>query len=233
MNLTTIDPPAIFEVVSHHFAVRFSQDLPLGELEKSGILLPTSLVNAINKRKRDFLVGRYCAHQALQKLLGTTSPPAVPIGEDDGPVWPKGIVGSLTHTREYAACALSFQADCRSIGLDSEHLVKLETAHKIKRMVLVDGEEKLGGENNFDQDWWITLIFSAKESIYKCLRPLVGRYFGFSQAQITTANHNDGTFSFRLLGDLNDEFKQGWEHQGKFSFHENLMHTAVELPHKR
>ena len=45
---------------------------------------------------------------------------------------------------------------------------------------------------------WDTLLFSAKESVYKAWFPLAGRWLGFGDANITI-NAADGTFEARLL----------------------------------
>jgi 4'-phosphopantetheinyl transferase EntD len=53
------------------------------------------VADAVEKRRREFVTTRRCARQALAQL----GVPPVPIrpGPGRAPVWPAGVVGSLTH----------------------------------------------------------------------------------------------------------------------------------------
>jgi 4'-phosphopantetheinyl transferase EntD len=51
--------------------------------------------NAVEKRRREFVTARACAREALAQLGLPAQPiPAGPRGE---PVWPQGVVCSITH----------------------------------------------------------------------------------------------------------------------------------------
>jgi 4'-phosphopantetheinyl transferase EntD len=79
--------------------------------------LPQALRHAIQKRQREFLAGRWCAKQALQCLgAGSTD---VAMAEDRAPIWPDGVVGSITHTGDFAAAAVAWAADIAALGIDS------------------------------------------------------------------------------------------------------------------
>src|SRR5689334_8284722 len=52
--------------------------------------------NSIAKRRIEFAGGRYCARIAMTEL--GFSPCAIPGGPDGAPVWPLGLVGSITHS---------------------------------------------------------------------------------------------------------------------------------------
>jgi 4'-phosphopantetheinyl transferase EntD len=49
---------------------------------------------AVEKRRRDFALGRACARRALA-VLDDRPPTAILVGEERAPVWPEGIVGSI------------------------------------------------------------------------------------------------------------------------------------------
>jgi 4'-phosphopantetheinyl transferase EntD len=118
------------------------------------------VAGAGQKRRRDFVLGRACAHAALAQL-----------GRDDGPVgkaqhgaplWPAGVTGSITHTTGYAAAVVS--GTCAGLGLDaeriggvSEHLWPRLFDEKERAVLAQDGEAAL----------LATLFFSAKEAAYK------------------------------------------------------------------
>ena len=59
------------------------------------------LAKAVEKRRAEFGTARVCARRALAQL-GFPPMPLVP-NKDRSPVWPQGVVGSITHTRGYCA----------------------------------------------------------------------------------------------------------------------------------
>src|SRR6185437_1465289 len=63
------------------------------------------LVRVADARRREFTTVRCCARMALAKL---GLPPA-PIlrGSEGAPIWPAGVVGSMTHCRAYRAAAVA------------------------------------------------------------------------------------------------------------------------------
>src|SRR5690606_6132023 len=77
---------------------------------------------------------------------------------------------------------------------------------------------------------YLTLIFSAKESIFKCLYPLVQQYFDFRHAVIRLDAQQPGHFHFELLKDLGGEFDEGYTASGYYELADNFVHTAVILP---
>lgn len=80
-----------------------------------------ALPGAVPARLREFAAGRFAARMAMGNPML-----AIPQGTDRAPVWPVGMVGSITHTR--ADClAVVLPADrCRGIGIDLEEDIPLE-----------------------------------------------------------------------------------------------------------
>ena len=62
-----------------------------------------ALGDAVEKRRREFMTGRACAREALAGLGFPDSP--VGSGTKGEPLWPPGVVGSITHCEGYRACA--------------------------------------------------------------------------------------------------------------------------------
>jgi enterobactin synthetase component D len=54
----------------------------------------------------------------------------------------------------------------------------------------------------------LTLVFSAKESLFKALYPRVGRYFDFLDARWLTMTEQ--TLTFELKSALTPELSAGW-----------------------
>lgn len=82
-----------------------------------------SLDNVVDRRRIEFATGRYCAKKAIS-LLGVT-PIAIVIGDGREPVWPSGIVGSITHCSGYCAAVVAKSSQVLSSGIDAEENLPL------------------------------------------------------------------------------------------------------------
>lgn len=71
------------------------------------IPFPNSLNKAVIKQKSEFLAGRYVAIKALSILGFNISD--VPIGKYREPIWPHGVIGSISHTDTSAFCTVAFK----------------------------------------------------------------------------------------------------------------------------
>ncbi|PRW65249.1 4'-phosphopantetheinyl transferase family protein [Actinopolyspora mortivallis] len=135
------------------------------------------VARAVHSRRREFTVARHCARRALARLGYDEVP--VPQGESRQPVWPAGVVGSITHCTGYCAAAVTSSADVLTVGIDAESDAPLPTG--VLDQVSTEEERRLL-EQLPDGDNWDRLLFSAKESVYKAWFPLTGRWLGFTDA---------------------------------------------------
>src|SRR4051794_19903843 len=82
----------------------------VGEVE-SAPLLPeeeAALGTVVETRRHEFTIGRNCAHRALARL---GFPPAPLLrGHYRQPLWPIGVVGSITHCSGYCAAVVAHRA---------------------------------------------------------------------------------------------------------------------------
>jgi 4'-phosphopantetheinyl transferase EntD len=140
------------------------------EIEDAGqpvLLVPEEealVANAALKRRRDFALGRFCAHQALTALgRGDT---AIGRHGNGAPQWPDGVVGSITHTSGYAAALAADASRFSGAGLDAERVgaVSPDIWPKVFGTGERDYLEKLDSE---DRKLTATLFFCAKEACYK------------------------------------------------------------------
>src|SRR5687768_5342608 len=60
--------------------------------------LPRTLESAVPKRQAHYRAGRYCAMKAMSALDAGFATHPVDRAVDGAPVWPRGVVGSITHT---------------------------------------------------------------------------------------------------------------------------------------
>lgn len=195
-----------------------------------GVTLPAQLSKAIPKRKTEFLAGRLCAQLAM-KNMGADWQQAIAIGENRAPCWPEGLVGSITHSKGFASAIVAPASSIRSVGIDSEALIAEKTANNVSSHVLTESEIYTANAALVDSHrQYLTLIFSAKESIFKCLYPLVQQYFDFRHAVVELDVKQPGKFRFRLLKDLGGEFAKGYSAVGYYALADDFVHTAVLLP---
>ena len=151
---------------------------------------------AVKRRQREFATTRNCAHRALRQLGVEVRP--IGAGEHGEPLWPPGVVGSLTHCDGYRAAAVA-KADClRGLGIDAEpHLPLppglLDDIARPEEVRALDELRRAAPEVQWDR-----LTFSAKESVYKAWFPLTGQRPGFHDASLHF-DLDEQTFSARLV----------------------------------
>lgn len=156
------------------------------------------VARATAKRRREFAAGRACARSALAHL----GLPDAPLGrnEDRTPRWPAGVVGSIAHCTDYCAAVVARQEHVAGLGLDVEVNGRVRQAllARICTAAERDALVRLGqvqGQGAID---WATVLFSAKESTYKCYYPLTRVPLGFHDVQIELAPAQRA-FTARLL----------------------------------
>lgn len=158
-----------------------------------GIDYPESVRRSVTKRQSEFLAGRICARDALLDTdLIEENVPTIDIGSHRSPVWPKGYLGSISHTSSIAACVVARQDQFRYLGLDIEQIVDQSTLADIASMVGKGAEWNLFNRNQAEQKpttelseaQKLTLLFSAKESLFKAVYPKVLQYFDFDRATL-------------------------------------------------
>jgi 4'-phosphopantetheinyl transferase EntD len=152
-----------------------------------------SVARAVEKRRREFVTGRACARMALMRL--GIAPVAIPSGERGEPIWPSGVVGSITHCRGYSACAAAKAGDVLAIGVDAE--VHAPLPEGVLEHVAF-GRELTMIANGAAGVCLDTLLFSAKEAVYKAWFPLAERWLGFGDVELTI-DLAGATFRARLL----------------------------------
>ncbi len=132
------------------------------------------------KRLREFAGGRVCARRALAELGHDGF--ALRRGADRRPIWPDGIVGSITHSSGYCAAAAAPARIFRAIGLDAERVgVERGLWPQICLPAEIDWLESLPEELRTTA---ATLIFSAKEAFYKCLCGAGGGWLEFHDVAV-------------------------------------------------
>ncbi|WP_405889017.1 4'-phosphopantetheinyl transferase superfamily protein [Streptomyces sp. NBC_01136] len=140
------------------------------------------VARSVEKRRREFAAVRACARRAMEKL----GVPAQPVlrGEHGAPVWPAGLIGSMTHCEGYCAASLARATDLASLGIDAEPHEELppDVITAVALSTEQDRVRELAARN--PSVHWDRLLFSAKESVYKAWFPLTGEWLDFLEADI-------------------------------------------------
>ena len=133
------------------------------------------------KRQLEFEAGRRCA-ESLLKRLGNSE--QVWTNEDRSPVWPVGFTGSISHSENWTWSAVAKLSQIISVGIDTEPVVPTETRQQIAHEVGTPAEWDLCQQSGLTPDEIFSVVFSAKETFYKCCYPIVQQYFGFEHAVV-------------------------------------------------
>lgn len=191
-------------------------------------LLPAEeplMARAVDKRRREVTTTRSCARWALADL--GFEPVAIPRGERGEPVWPDGVVGSMTHCTGYRAAVVARARDAVTVGLDAEphdalpdgvlDVVALpEEIEHLKHLSTVDGSVH-----------WDRILFSCKESVYKAWFPVAREWLGFEDAELTV-DPQQRTFRARLRKtgpEVDGAALDGFD--GSWIVHDGLLVTAI------
>ncbi|RBP64935.1 4'-phosphopantetheinyl transferase EntD [Brevibacterium sanguinis] len=169
------------------------------------------VAGAVPRRRAEFATVRACARTALARI----GHPPVPIlpGSRREPLWPAGIVGSMTHCEGLCAAAVARHTQFASVGIDAEPNLCLpadvlpqvslgEERSMLRRLRRWEAEQPVLGERwrGLDQAdaasgsggalrvrpriAWDRLLFSAKESIFKAWSPLMSTWLDFTDCEV-------------------------------------------------
>jgi len=122
------------------------------------------VAGAVEKRRREFALGRACARSALA-AMGVEAGPILR-GTDGAPLWPDGVVGSISHTEGYACAVVGPSSRFTAMGVDvepiggvgDELLPRLFDDTERARLMAMSAQKRRIAA---------TLGFSAKEACFK------------------------------------------------------------------
>ena len=154
------------------------------------------IASAAETRRVEFRAGRACAHAGLSAL--GVKPGPVLRGTQREPLWPVGIVGSITHTAGFCAAAVAQTQDYRALGLDAELDARVTDA--FVRRVCSANEIARSAELG-PIEHWANVLFSAKETVHKLQYPLSGRvlYWRDLEVELDPPHIGAGTFQARFV----------------------------------
>lgn len=180
-----------------------------------------AVARAVPKRRREFATGRHLARAAMRELGLPAAP--VPRRSDRSPVWPEGCLGSVTHTDQLAAAAVARVGVLDGIGIDLEEADRVTAELHDKLFTPAELARYAQSPRG-----WADLVFSAKESVYKAVNPMVGKYIGFHEVEVDVA-FTEQRFAARYVGTHapNAVLESG---EGHFLFAEQHVFSLFIIP---
>lgn len=194
----------------------------------NGVLYPEEeacVRKAVSKRRREFTAGRLCAREALARLEVKNFP--LLVGPYRAPVWPKNIVGSISHCRNICIVAATKDKRIRGLGIDVEQADQLEKS--VAELVCTKKEMKLLADtdtyngSNFDK-----IIFSAKESFYKSISSYIQLPLEFLDVQIVI-NSRQNSFTVELDNPQAAGLLEKYSIIGRYYCTDDFVFTGVEV----
>jgi enterobactin synthetase component D len=179
-------------IFCHYVRAEFCDSL----FDEYSIPFSEGLYRSVEKRKAEYLAGRYCAKHALQAVGSDVL--FIPSGEHREPLWPKGIAGSISHSNEFAVACVSRSSRISGVGIDLEEVVDSDTMHKIQRMILTDRDRELIANLEMSEVHYFSMVFSLKESFFKAAFSQVGSYFDFDAISMVAVDETSCSVRFMI-----------------------------------
>ncbi|HET8791401.1 MAG TPA: 4'-phosphopantetheinyl transferase superfamily protein [Modicisalibacter sp.] len=211
-------------------ALRFDRSrLMADDFTQCEIVAPEAIARAAPKRRMEFLAGRLCAREALHRLTGIAHVPVV--AQTKAPVWPAGLVGSITHSGDLAAALVAPTRIYRGLGLDAENVLSNQRTQRLAGQILTPFEREWLATLPTDQHGhFATLAFSLKESLFKALFPLVGVRFYFQDAQLIAWDSETQQATLQLLKPLSSSWPAASQLRGQYTLLDGYLISMVAIP---
>ena len=165
------------------------------------IFLSNQIKGSVAKRQAEFLAGRIAAKLAVTTLteLGNIE---IKVGNNREPIWPEGIIGSISHTNSRAICVVGKSDNIEGLGIDIEYILNKSSISDIQQFIHNQEELNLITEQGLSESLGTTIIFSAKESFFKGVFPQVGEIFGFECARVMKVDLSENKLILRISDTL-------------------------------
>jgi 4'-phosphopantetheinyl transferase EntD len=151
---------------------------------------------ARSTRRAEFVAGRSCAHRALAAIDADVD--AIGRGSRGQPLWPVGIIGSISHTAGVAAAVVApVSPSVAGLGIDLEQVGAVESGLWPEVM---DTIERAACTAATDPAVSATAVFGAKEAAFKALYPVLGTELGFLDAHVRLGTGDLGEVEVPSLG---------------------------------
>lgn len=141
-----------------------------------------AVARAIPARRAEFAAGRAAAHGAMATLGRAPAP--VAMAADRAPVWPAGVIGSISHCAgACVAVVATAGAGIEALGVDIEPDADLP--EDVRALICLPGERDwLARQDAAARGRAARLLFCAKEAAFKMQHALTGEMLGFEAIEV-------------------------------------------------
>ncbi|MEZ8102763.1 4'-phosphopantetheinyl transferase family protein [Vibrio bivalvicida] len=160
----------------------------------TALYLPPSLKSANKKRKAEFIAGRVAAQYSMDKYHEVHN---IGVNQDRSPKFPSHFSGSISHSKNLAVSAVvprDLILD-RNVGVDIQHWLSAVEARDVITIVCSELELEKLQPTRLSIEQKVTLIFSAKEALYKAIYPQVKEVLNFDVVELVDVKTNHLVFS--------------------------------------
>lgn len=186
------------------------------------------LINAIERRRREFAAGRACAQIAIQKLGHKNM--SIPIKKDGLPLWPPLTVGSITHCPNFCCAVVSDSRNMMSVGIDAE--IRGAVGADIEDLISARDERSKWPSTGISRSDTRSICFVAKEAFYKAYYPITSKFLDFHDVNVTIyggTSKGKFTVGFREADALDAIICRKME--GFWIIHEENVYSGVSVKH--
>jgi enterobactin synthetase component D len=187
------------------------------DFAQAGIHRPDHIARSVHKRQAEYLAGRLCARACLAAYGCATD---IGIGAHRQPLWPEGVIGSISHNARLAAAMVTRVDTCAGIGIDIETVLDPEMVACVHGLAVNDAEMRLlqAVSRGIRMEHLLTVIFSAKESFFKAAFLQVNDYFDFDAVQFQVIDLDRAILEFVVCEPLSTELSAGARFQATFHY---------------
>lgn len=163
------------------------------------------------QRSLEYLRSRWLMRSILGKVASLKPT------EHGNILWPENKLGSLSHKNGQIVFATCDNSNAKGIGIDLE---KAMVNTKITSIVCNQNEKKILDtiriQSNMPAEALLAMVFSFKESIYKCIFPYGQKKFYFSDFQVNSIDFTTNKISGVLTTDVSNWDKTNQSLSGYF-----------------
>lgn len=208
-DISGLFPDGVLTLVEHRD--NWPTDLAPAERNQLG--------DVCGKRLAEFAAGREQARRLIAAITGTAEP--LLVGDYRQPLWPDGIIGSISHSDDFCAVAVAARESISDLGIDVEPMGALNP--EVEDVVLTEAEMTA---TEGQQSWVRKLIFSIKESNYKCCYHMVKAYIDFKQCEVKL-NHSDQSYRAAILCNNSDGEPLSIQVKGRWMVESGHLFTSA------
>ena len=171
------------------------------------------------KREQEFVAGRLAAHECLARLRCSIE--TIPIGSDREPIWPDGIVGSISHSTSLAVAVAARAAEVVALGIDLEKADAVSP--DLWPLILTEAERDwLDRKPDFERRNWATVMYSTKEAFFKYQFPITRLWIDYSAVTVAIFE-KDGYVQLKTESHMQIGHRRSDTHLGRFDCGEQFV----------